>query len=176
MTWPYLFHLVFSSLLSSFFSHTQQFPFFFNSREINQNSLKIFYLLRERALLGLSASAWVMQTYAGTPRARMNPNTSHILAESPWGTSGTSKYTRIFDVCALCQAHTYTVYTVGKWLWALLILTVTFLCVLSCHHFNLPLIVLLCVCVFVCVSFCGYTFMCHGAVGVCTCEFVCLCP
>lgn len=99
-----------------FFSHTQQFPFFFNSREINQNSLKIFYLLHERALLGLSASAWVMQTYAGTPRARMNPNTLHILAESPWGTCGSSKYTRIFDVCALCQAHTYTVYTVGKWL------------------------------------------------------------
>lgn len=161
MTWPYLFHLVFSSLLSSFFLTLSSFLSSTPGKWIKTHSRDFTSYMSEYF--------WASALLPGPCRQKHKPkHTAHT--HTCWVVLVDIRFIQVHQHIQCVHTH-----TVGKWLWALFTLTLTSLCVLSCHHFNLPLIVLLCVCVFVCVSFSGPTFMCHGAVGACTCEFVCLC-
>lgn len=84
--------------------------------------------------------------------------------------------TQVHQCVQTLLKHTHTVYTTVKCLSFIYLIYDFPVCINLSSLETTTSSFAECVRIFVRASFCGPTFMCHGAVSVCTCVFVCLCP
>ena len=144
VTWPYLFHLFFHFFLSPFFLTLSTFLSLSTAGEMNQNSLKMFYLSTWASTSGArSAAGRVIHTHTRTlwthPRTA-GPHCTHththththycwvgLMSVRPLKVHHSEAHAR---TQTLTHTHTHRVYTIGNWLCTLFISTMAFQCVI----------------------------------------------